>query len=237
MIQVYICKLPEERSIASLEKLLPSVSKEKQERIKKFFQTNDAYRSLIGELLVRFILYKQYGSILGELEFSKNLYGKPFLKEYPFFHYNIAHSGEWVVCATGNEEIGVDVEEIIPFNMRVAKGVFTNKEYRDLLNIEDDEHTAFYDIWTLKESYVKAIGRGLSIPLNSFNVKIHDDHYIELTDEFTGKTITDFTCKQYKLNDNYRLSVCVIKNNTNKFGKLPILVSFNKVCSELGILI
>lgn len=235
MIQVYICKLPEEKNTATLEKLLSNISKEKQERIKKFAQINDVYRTVIGELLLHFILYKQLGLRLKQIDVDKNLYGKPFLCQYPSFHYNISHSGEWVVCATDNKKIGVDVEKIQPFDLQIAKGSFTKEEYCDLLNVERERNSAFYEMWTLKESYVKAQGRGLSIPLDSFNVKIHNSDYIKLTDMFTGKIITDFICKQYRINNWYKLSVCANEDNIKKFEKLPILVSFNNMCSDLKI--
>lgn len=221
--------------MATLEKLLPNVSNEKQARIKKIVHVSDVYRTVVGELLVRFILYKRYGCIQEQLEFDKNLYGKPFLNKYPYFHYNIAHSGEWVVCAVDNSEIGVDVEKILPFDLQMAKGLFTEEEYWDLFNAKEDKNSAFYDIWTLKESYVKARGRGLSIPLDSFNVKIYNQHDIKLTDMLTGKIINDFICKKYRINNQYRLSVCANHDNIHQFEKLPILVSFNDMCNDLKI--
>ena len=218
-----------------LDKLLHSVSKNMQERIKKIVHVKDVYRTFIGELLVRFIIFKQYGYIGNELKFDKNIYGKPFLCGFPFFHYNIAHSGEWVVCATYNKEIGVDVEEILPFDVQLAKGMFTEEEYLSLFNMKKEGNVGFYDLWTLKESYVKAKGMGLSIPLDSFNVKIHNNNNIKLTDIVTGKSITDFICKQYKIDNQYRLSVCTNHDDINEFEELPILVSFNYICSDLGI--
>jgi 4'-phosphopantetheinyl transferase len=190
---------------------------------------------LLGELLVRFILCKQYGAILIQLEFGKNLHGKPFLCQYPFFHYNVAHSGEWVVCAVHDKKIGVDVEKILPFDLQLAKGFFTGEEYWELSNTKEERNTAFYDMWTLKERYVKAQGRGLSIPLDSFNMKRLSSDSITLTDMNTGKAITDFTCKQYRINNQYRLSVCANHENIDHFAKLPILVSFNNICEDLKI--
>lgn len=235
LIELYLCELPKERNQIVLEKLLPHMSYEKQERIKKIVKINDAYRTLLGELLVRFALYKRYGSVPEQLEFDKNFYGKPFLCQYPFFHYNVSHSGDWVACVVHNKRIGVDIEKILPFDWQMAKGFFTRGEYWDLLNTKKERNTFFYDIWTLKESYVKAQGRGLSIPLNSFSVRKHTSDRITLTDMKTGKVITDFTCKQYKLNNQYRLSVCVNHDNKNHFAKLPFLVTFHKICNDLKI--
>ena len=142
-----------------------------------------------------------------------------------------------MVCATSNSEIGVDVEEILPFDLQMAKGLFTKEEYHYLLSKKEEGNAAFYDIWTSKESYVKAEGRGLSIPLDSFNVEIFNSNYIKLTDKLTGKAICDFTCKQYKIDSNYSLCVCVNHGDMSQFKELPILVSFNEICSSLENLI
>lgn len=67
-------------------------------------------------------------------------------------------------------------EKIIPIDLRIGKRFFINKEYEYIMNknlISRLEY--FYEIWTLKESYIKAVGMGLSISLNSFNICINDN--------------------------------------------------------------
>lgn len=235
MIEVYICKLPEEKSKAIVEKILPNVSIEKQNRINRFFHIDDVYRTLLGDLLVRFILCKRYSLVKKGLTFDKNLYGKPFVSQYPHFHYNISHSGEWVVCAVHEKEIGVDIEKVLPFDLKIAKGLFTEEEYKNLLNEKEERVSSFYDIWTLKESYIKAVGKGMSIPLDSFSVKKLNANTITLTDIENNTQITNFNCKQYYINDDYKLSVCAQGAHIQKFKEEPILVSFKTLCTKLGI--
>lgn len=215
--------------------MLAYVSAEMQNRVRKFMKVDDAYRSLIGNLMVRIILKERYGSSVGELEVGINAYGKPFLCGFPSFHYNISHSGEYVVCAVHEEEVGVDIEKVGPFDLQLAMGLFTEEEYRDLLNAKEDGIHAFYDIWTLKESYIKAIGKGLSIPLNSFNVKKHNHDCIQLTDVLIGKPITDYSCKQYTIDRDYSLSVCAHQANINQFNQYLNFVSFEEICCALSV--
>ncbi|MBK3496766.1 4'-phosphopantetheinyl transferase superfamily protein [Viridibacillus sp. YIM B01967] len=235
MIEVYICKLPAKREKATLNSLLSYVSAERQNRVRKFMKVDDVYRSLIGNLMVRIILKERYGSSVEELEVGINAYGKPFLSGYPSFQYNISHSGEYVVCAVHDEEVGVDIEKVGPFDLQLAMGFFTEEEYRDLLNAKEDGIHAFYDIWTLKESYIKAIGKGLSFPLNSFNVKKHNNDSIQLTDVLIGKPITDYICKQYMIDSDYSLSVCAHQANINQFNQHLNLVSFKEICCALCV--
>lgn len=235
MVEVYTCKLPANRETAVLDKLLFHVSKERQSRLKRFVKIDDAYRSLVGDLLVRFALTERYGAIDGELKIETNEYGKPFLCEYSDFHYNISHSGDYVVCAVHVDAVGVDIEYIGPFNLHLAKELFTEEEYQEVQGNENSL-AAFYDIWTLKESYIKAVGQGLSKSLKEFSIKKdRSNDSIRIKDVQTGKEMMDYVCRQYKADDNYRLSVCAHHANAAQFRSLPISVTFQEVCERLGM--
>ncbi|MGE7604549.1 4'-phosphopantetheinyl transferase family protein [Peribacillus sp. NPDC097675] len=234
MIELYYCKLPESRESTVIDDLLFHVSKERQGRLKRFVKIDDAYRSLIGDLLVRFALKERYGSIGRELKIKTNDYGKPFLVEHPSFHYNISHSGEYVVCAVHDDAVGVDIEYIGPYDWPLAKELFTEEEYQDLLNAKDEGLATFYDIWTLKESYVKAIGEGLSKPLKDFSMKKHNNGSVQITDLHTERQIMDYICKQYKVASKYSLSVCAHHANEHQFRRQPICVTFQELCESLS---
>lgn len=234
MIELYYCKLPESRESTGIDKLLFHVSKERQLRIKRFVKIDDAYRSLIGDLLVRFALKERYGSIDRELKIETNDYGKPFLSEYRSIHYNISHSGEYVVCAVHDDAVGVDIEYMGPYDLPLAKEFFTEEEYQDLLNAKDDGLATFYDIWTLKESYVKAVGEGLSKPLKDFSMKKHTDGFVQITDIHTDRQITDYICKQYMVDSGYRLSVCAHHAKDDQFRSEPTCVIFQELCESLN---
>ncbi|CAK6470294.1 4'-phosphopantetheinyl transferase [Peribacillus simplex] len=234
LVELYICKLPIKKEESDLNKLLVHVSIERQRRVKRFVKLDDAYRSLIGDLMVRFVLKERYGSVKEELRWRTNSFGKPFLPDYPSFHYNISHSGEYVVCAVHDAEVGVDIEKIGPFELQLAKVFFTEEEYKQVLEAEDGL-SSFYDIWTLKESYIKAIGKGLSIPLHSFNVRRHGMEDIQLTDVHSNLSITDFTCRQYKVDSEYRLAVCAYQVSAESFKDHHRSVTFQQICENLNI--
>lgn len=233
MVEVYSCKLPVSKEGRVIEKLLSHVSQERQSRLRRFAKIDDTYRSLIGDLLVRFVFQKRYGLIGGDLKIGTNDYGKPFLPEYPSFHYNISHSGEYVVCVVHDDAVGVDIEYIGPFDLHLAKELFTQDEYQEVL-ANEDSLAVFYDIWTLKESYIKAVGQGLSKSLKGFSIKKHTNEAIQITDMQTNRLITDYVCRQYKV-ENYRLAVCAHHVNADQFSSQPLCVTFQEICECLNV--
>ena len=96
---------------------------------------------------------------------SYNEYGKPYLKNSGVF-FNISHCIGLAVCGIDNCEIGVDVENIREFPERVLKRSFSQREAEAVISSESPDET-FFRVWTLKESFVKAIGIGISYPLNT----------------------------------------------------------------------
>jgi 4'-phosphopantetheinyl transferase len=90
--------------------------------------------------------------------------------------FNASHSGGLALFAiTLDREIGVDIEHVRP--MRDLEGIaarfFSTRETADLMSLpEDQREEGFFRCWTRKEAYIKAIGDGLSVPLDSFAVSL-----------------------------------------------------------------
>ena len=104
---------------------------------------------------------------------------KPSLAPEQRLKFNVSHSGGLAVFAfTLDREIGVDVEHIrpLPDMAEIAKRFFCLEEAAELLSLaaNEQEH-AFFLCWTRKEAYLKALGNGLSEPLNSFRVTVNPD--------------------------------------------------------------
>nr|WP_234447709.1 4'-phosphopantetheinyl transferase superfamily protein [Viridibacillus soli] len=101
------------------------------------------------------MIIRKYNVLNEEIEFQNNFYGKPYLQGFYKLEFNISHSGEWVVCAIDKFSIGVDIEMIKPIEFDIAKCFFTEEEYDDLLTVDSLKRLDyFYDLWTIKESYV-----------------------------------------------------------------------------------
>ena len=91
----------------------------------------------------------------------KNSSQKPYLKSGEVY-FNLSHSGDIAVCVVSDTEAGVDTEMVKTADMRIARRFFAEDEYR-FIEENEDRDKAFFRIWTLKESFVKAVGRGLAV--------------------------------------------------------------------------
>ena len=110
--------------------------------------------------------------IEGEVVVENGLWDKPRLVSPQGVHFNLSHSGGWTVVALSDNEVGVDIQQVKPLDMRLAKRFFTENEWRQIEGAGDGAAELFYRLWTVKEAYLKALGTGLNRPLNSFTVRL-----------------------------------------------------------------
>ena len=181
---------------------------------------------LYGELMIRQVLKKQFSIKNEEIKLLKNDAGKPYIKGFPI-HFNISHAGDFVVCVFSEQAVGIDIEQIKEIDLKIAQRFFCQHEYEDLLAKQESEQLDyFYSLWTLKESYIKWLGTGLSTPLNSFCFSIAGTEIL-CADENHGVT-TSF--KQFHI-EGYKLSVCFttdeILENIEQISIEDMLRDFN----------
>ena len=185
--------------------LLSNVSNSKRTKIKKFIRQKDSERVLVADILARYQICCRTGLMNKEIRFNNNKYGKPYLEKVKNIHFNISHSDKWVVCVTADKPVGIDIEKIKEIDFGIAKRFFSKIEYKELEKRSGkDKLHFFYDLWTLKESYIKAVGKGLSIPLNSFSVRVN-----RFGATIQGSSAQNrFFLGQFNIDQNYKMAVC-----------------------------
>lgn len=154
----------------------------------RYMAKADRHLSLVSRALVRYVIAEVTGQPPSTLRFSTNEYGKPFLAQSSDIHFNLSHSHGAAVCALcRGAAIGVDVEDAQrQTNLSIASRFFSLPEAHLVSKSSGTEKTKmFFDIWTLKEAYIKAVGKGLSIPLDSFSFNAIDP-VIQITFNDTG---------------------------------------------------
>ncbi|WCM62852.1 4'-phosphopantetheinyl transferase family protein [Paenibacillus polymyxa] len=189
------------------EILVNRVSLEKQHKLDRFLHREDALRGLYADVLLRWLACRQLKISNASLQFTYNAFGKPSLINAPSFHFNVSHSGKWVVCAIDDHPLGIDIEQLRPIDFEVGRVCFSDTEYDALMRQDADSRLSyFYDLWTLKESFVKAEGQGLALPLKSFSFELKAQPFIGFTTE--GFTTEYCHFKQYELDQDYKMAVC-----------------------------
>lgn len=151
------------------------LSSQEQARAGRILDVHHRNRFVAGRIGLRQILALQTNRAAGELSFVENEFGKPRLIEPADLWFNLSHSGDRAVLATCRTlEVGVDLEQIKPVeHLELAQRHFHTDEVRWLTRLPASQQlVGFLQLWTLKEAVVKALGKGLSIPLDAFRVSI-----------------------------------------------------------------
>ncbi|MBQ4803358.1 4'-phosphopantetheinyl transferase superfamily protein [Aquimarina sp. MMG015] len=195
MTQILYSYISEKNHEFLLKELLPGFSTDFQNKLLKYRRWQDAQLSLLG----RTLLGKGLENI--DLPFCENnviytSYNKPYFKEGKV-KFNISHSGNMVVCAiTETCEIGIDIEMLHSLHIEDFKTQMTALEWQRIIS-SDNPESSFFDYWTQKEAVIKALGIGLSLPLDSFEI-------------IDNKTIIDkesFFLKEILLDNKYKCHI------------------------------
>lgn len=173
---VHIWRASLDQPLSLIQQLRQSCAADELSRAKRFHFEKDRRRFLVARAGLRHILSYYTKTPAGELGFGYSEYGKPCLT-FPAgleLRFNLSHSGDFGLYAvTWGREIGIDIEQIRPMAdiEQIARRFFSARENMALQAIpEPQKETAFFNCWTRKEAYIKAIGEGLSRPLDSFDV-------------------------------------------------------------------
>ncbi len=154
--------------VAQLRSLL---SAEECDRMKRYRFERDRRRFLVRRGVLRVLLGQYLNIAPGDVSLLTQEHGKPVLAQGDFA-FNLSHSDELAVFALARHKIGVDVERVRPIVrfLRIAQA-FTDREQEFIASqLEAEQLRAFFACWTCKEACLKALGVGLGMSLQSFDV-------------------------------------------------------------------
>jgi 4'-phosphopantetheinyl transferase len=170
---------PEAIDVPSLlDAYVSLVSQDERVRHQRFRVDQRRRDFLVGKVLVRTVLARYLRVSPRELEFARNPYGRPELvrtKDIPPLRFSLSYTKGLVVCAVAHmRDIGVDAENLgRDLIGRELASVLSENEQEVLRDLDEDAwKERFLSLWVLKESYAKATGMGLSIPLKLFTVRL-----------------------------------------------------------------
>jgi 4'-phosphopantetheinyl transferase len=165
---------------AAVESLARSLAADELERARRFHFDRHRRQYMVGRGALRTLLGGYLGLPPGEVRFSYGPRGKPFLEgsqspRSPLF-FNLSNSHELALVGfLRGAELGVDVEFLKPMPdlEKIAERFFSPSERTSLRELpEHQKHEGFFNCWTRKEAYLKAVGEGLAAPLDSFDVTL-----------------------------------------------------------------
>lgn len=141
------------------------MDEKKREKADRFRFPKDRQRTIAGEMLARQLLAPRCGMPEEALRFAVAEGGKPYVCNAEGHHFNISHSGDYVLCAVSNAPVGADIERIRQVEENLIRYVCTEEELQYTLSDEiqaAEKWRRFFRIWTAKEAYFKYCGTGIS---------------------------------------------------------------------------
>ncbi|WP_050740127.1 4'-phosphopantetheinyl transferase family protein [Acetobacterium bakii] len=212
--QIFIADTMPLQNPKILQKYLDQVTTERREKVVRQKSIQSQALSLGAEVLMKKAMLKSFG-IKGNLIIEKSEQGKPRLLKHSGIHYNLSHSGNYVVCALSNKAVGLDLQKMDRLNLDLATRYFAQEEVVWLFDLPvEKQKKGFFDLWTIKESYMKFTGRGFALPMSSFTVRLEG----KLLDAggvsiFEGEEKVSVFLKEYKCPENYVLWCCSSSSN------------------------
>lgn len=178
------------------KKYFEFLSTSEKEKALRYKFDKDRIAAVVSRGVLRILSAAYLNGNATALTFDYGEFGKPSLKNHKNFYFNVSHSYKMAVIGFSiDQEIGTDIEYLkndIEV-MDIAENFFSKKEISALGAIPEAEQIkAFYRCWTRKESIIKALGSGLSFPLDSFAVSLDHDYRATLL-----QTDWELTEKQY----------------------------------------
>lgn len=207
MIYTYyldVTQFEDEKLFARKRELL---SPYRQQKLAVLKHAKDKNRSLGAGVLLDHAL-APYGLKEREMEYEFGEWGKPALKYYPDIHFSLSHSGGYAICSIGDKPVGNDIELVKHGRMKVADRFFAREELDWMYAVQDEEEITrrMFRIWTMKESFLKVTGRGMSLSLKDFVVCMDEEnHRIRVKHKVDAKY---YHMKEYQDIEDYRVSVC-----------------------------
>jgi 4'-phosphopantetheinyl transferase len=150
------------------------LSPDEQTRAARFVYAHHRRRFVAARVALRRVLADYLAQPPEALAFSYSPQGKPLLPGTGL-HFNLSHSGPMALLAVARRRVGVDVEQIDPSRAlpSIAMRFFSAREVAAFLSLPPEARVeGFFNAWTRKEAYIKAVGLGLSLGLDRFSVSL-----------------------------------------------------------------
>jgi len=205
MGEVHVWRLALDQPDSVLNEFRATLEPHELERAGRFHFEKHRRHFVVGRGGLRYVLARYLDVKPREFRFSYGAYGKPSLVGEGL-RFNVSHShGVALFAVAAEREIGVDVEHVrVDFATEdIARRFFSRVEVAAFNALPKDEQVAaFFRCWTRKEAYIKAIGRGMSEPLDAFDVTLAPGEEAALL-RAEGQDVSRWTMFDIEVGDEY----------------------------------
>lgn len=200
---------------------LKCLSPYRQQKIAILRHGRDKNRSLGAGLLLDHAL-AVYGLQERSVEYEIGQWGKPVLKYHPEICFSLSHSKDYAICTVGDRPVGNDIEYVKDGRLKVADRFFAREELDWLYEAgtESERTQRMFRLWTLKESFLKVTGRGMSLSLKDFVI-----HMDETSGRVRVRQSVDakyYYMKEYREIDGYCTAVCTQESGDIAYSMIPV---------------
>ncbi len=187
--QVHVWLVSLDRTEIERISLYQHLAPDEKERAERFHFDRDRFHYIAGRGILRLLIGRYLKMNPAQIEFDYGEYGKPAVRAAfqilnGRFEFNLSHSHGMALYAFAiGRVVGVDIEMIRPLSdaNSIAERYFSRWEYQQYTAVPPTlRPQAFFNCWTRKEAYIKAIGDGLTCPLDAFDVTLTPEHPAEL---------------------------------------------------------
>lgn len=193
----------------------------RQQKIAILRNDRDRNRSLGAGLLLDHGL-AVYGLQERSVEYDIGQWGKPALKYHPEICFSMSHSGDYAICTIGDRPVGNDIEHVREGRLKVANRFFAEEELAWLYEAETEEERTgrMFRLWTMKESFLKVIGRGMSLSLKDFVIRMDEESgRARVRHSFDAKY---YYMREYGEIDGYCTAVCAQESGDMAYSMIPV---------------
>lgn len=223
---IYTLHLPE--YIELTKDLVHFLNPEEQIRSERYYKEKDRNRFVICRSILKFVLAAHTKLDVNNINLDYQINKKPYLASHPSLHFNVSHSEEFAVIAISRNLVGIDIEykaKDLDFN-NLLPDIFNNNEILDIQNAANKEY-AFYSLWTRKEAFVKALGKGIDDDFKNIPC-LNGLHNI---DSALLKTTENWQVYGFDLAENYLGAIAVQSSLT--ISKNLVIRTLPKTVKEL----
>jgi 4'-phosphopantetheinyl transferase len=203
--QLHMWHVSTEMAPKAIEKLEGVLSESELAKM-SFFNFRAARDSfVISQGVLRKLLSNYLGVSPESVRIGRKSKGKPFSMDDQELYFNISHSGKFVVFAFSRDgEVGIDIERIrsIPDLEEMIARNFTAREIRFITAKPEERMSRFFRCWTLKESYLKAIGEGMRLSPDRIEIAVESDQVRHLSVQGVFEH-EEWNFKEFELAGNY----------------------------------